>query len=83
LIFDEATSSLDHEAESVITACWDALCADRTILVIAHRLSTILHSDKVAVIAEGRIVGFDHHRNLLETCSEYMELFKEQYSHNA
>jgi ABC-type multidrug transport system fused ATPase/permease subunit len=82
LIFDEATSSLDHETEGVITSCWEELCKDRTILVIAHRLSTILNSDKVAVIADGRIVGFEHHRNLLETCPAYVELFQEQYSHS-
>lgn len=82
LIFDEATSSLDNEAEGVITSCWDELCKDRTILVIAHRLSTILSSDKVAVVSNGKIVGYDNHRNLLETCPEYVELFKEQYSHS-
>ena len=82
LIFDEATSSLDNEAENIITSCWDDLCSDRTILVIAHRLSTILHSDKVAVVSEGEIVGYDSHHILLKTCSEYVELFKEQYSHS-
>jgi len=82
LIFDEATSSLDNEAESIITSCWDDLCSDRTILVIAHRLSTILHSDKVAVVSEGKIVGYDNHHNLINTCAEYVELFKEQYSHS-
>lgn len=82
LIFDEATSSLDNEAESVITSCWDELCKDRTILVIAHRLSTILSSDKVAVVSNGKIVGYDNHSTLLEICPEYTELFKEQYSHS-
>lgn len=82
LIFDEATSSLDNEAEGVITSCWNDLCKDRTILVIAHRLSTILNSDKVAVVSNGKIVGYDHHHNLLKNCTEYVELFKEQYSHS-
>lgn len=82
LIFDEATSSLDNEAEGVITSCWDELCKDRTILVIAHRLSTILSSDKVAMVSNGEIVGYNNHRNLLATCPEYMELFKEQYNHS-
>lgn len=81
LIFDEATSSLDSEAEGVIISSWDDLCKDRTILIIAHRLSTILKSDKVAVISEGQIVGYDNHHSLLETCPEYIELFREQYGH--
>lgn len=82
LIFDEATSSLDSESETIVTSFWDKLSQDKTILVIAHRLSTILNSDKVAVLSDGKIVGYDHHRNLLETCPEYVKLFKDQYSHN-
>jgi len=80
LIFDEATSSLDSEAENVITSSWDELCKGRTILIIAHRLSTIQRSDKVAVLSDGQIVGYDNHRNLLENCNLYKELFKEQYN---
>jgi len=80
LIFDEATSSLDSEAESVITTSWDELCKGRTIIIIAHRLSTIQKSDKVAVLSDGQIVGFDNHRNLLERCFLYKKLFREQYN---
>jgi ABC-type multidrug transport system fused ATPase/permease subunit len=80
LIFDEATSSLDSEAEGVIKASWDELCRDRTILIIAHRLSTILNSDRVAVLNDGVIAGCDNHKKLLESCDIYSELFREQYS---
>ncbi len=80
LIFDEATSALDSEAEQIIMQSWDKLRENRTILVIAHRLSTILNSDKVAVLHEGVIAGYDHHLQLLQNCSVYRELFKEQYS---
>lgn len=83
LIFDEATSSLDSEAERVITSSWDELCRGRTILIIAHRLSTILSSDKVAVLKDGSIAGYDNHKKLFETCPAYAELFKEQYIHDA
>lgn len=79
LIFDEATSSLDSEAESVIKSSWDDLCKGRTIIIIAHRLSTILCSDKVAVVKDGQIVGFDSHSNLLKSCDAYIKLFTEQY----
>jgi len=80
LIFDEATSSLDSEAESVIKSCWSEICEDRTILVIAHRLSTILTSDKIAIVSNGVIAGYDSHHKLIESCHEYQELFREQFS---
>lgn len=80
LVFDEATSSLDSEAEGAITQAQDELFKDRTIIIIAHRLSTILNSDKVAVIEDGTVAGFGHHTDLLKTCKPYIKLFKEQYS---
>lgn len=79
LIFDEATSSLDSEAEAAIKLAWDTLCTDRTIIIIAHRASTIINSDKICVIDNGYIAGFDTHRNLLDSCDIYNKLFHEQY----
>lgn len=78
LIFDEATSSLDSEAELVIKESWEALCQNRTILIIAHRLSTISGVDRILVLKDGRIVGNDSHQKLLETCDIYKNLFEEQ-----
>ncbi len=80
LIFDEATSSLDNEAEQVIKESWDQLCEGRTIVIIAHRLSTIINADKILVLHDHKIAGYDTHNNLLNTCDIYTQLFKEQYS---
>jgi ABC-type multidrug transport system fused ATPase/permease subunit len=80
LIFDEVTSSLDNEAEQVIKESWDQLCEGRTIVIIAHRLSTIINADKILVLHEHKIAGYDTHINLLEDCDIYIQLFKEQYS---
>jgi ATP-binding cassette, subfamily B, bacterial len=79
LVFDEATSSLDYEAEEMIQKASKELSEGRTTIVIAHRLSTILDSDKVAVLKDGKIIAFDHHLVLLKECEYYRELFKEQY----
>lgn len=81
LILDEAISSLDAESENIVKDSWDFLCKDRTIIIIAHRLSTIINSDKVAVIDNGKIVGFDKHEKLIQICEPYITMFKKQYSH--
>jgi len=79
IIFDEATSSLDYEAELSIKKSWNELCKNRTIIVIAHRLSTIIHSNKIAVIHEGKIVGYDSHNELIKNSTHYIKLFNDQF----
>lgn len=79
LIFDEATSSLDVESERAIKDSWNELSTGRTMLIIAHRLSTIRDADKVAVLADGRIVACANHSQLLGNCLEYDELYAKQH----
>jgi len=79
LIFDEATSALDTNTEKEVLNTWNELSKKRTTLIIAHRLSTVLDTDKIAVIKDGMIVGFNHHSVLLKDCDEYKKLFEKQY----
>jgi ATP-binding cassette subfamily B protein len=65
LILDEATSSLDSEAERLIQDALEHLMAGRTTLVIAHRLSTVRKVDRILVFDRGRIVEQGTHRSLL------------------
>ncbi len=78
LILDEATSALDSHTEKQIQRSLRELMKGRTSLVIAHRLSTILHADKIAMMEQGRIVGFNNHARLLEECQSYREMFELQ-----
>ena len=54
-MLDEATSSVDAEAEGQIQVAIAELMAGRTSLVVAHRLSTILHADEILVLQHGEI----------------------------
>lgn len=56
LIFDEATSSLDSNAELAIQESISKMKGQRTIILIAHRLSTVLNCDRIFVFSEGRII---------------------------
>ncbi|MDR2295176.1 MAG: ABC transporter ATP-binding protein/permease [Clostridiales Family XIII bacterium] len=56
VLLDEATASLDPENETEIQAAISALVKGRTVIVIAHRLRTVLGADKIAVLADGRLV---------------------------
>ncbi|HET8808000.1 MAG TPA: lipid A export permease/ATP-binding protein MsbA, partial [Methylophaga sp.] len=65
LILDEATASLDSEAERHIQAALEQLIKTRTTLVIAHRLSTIEKADLIVVMHNGVIVETGNHQALL------------------
>jgi subfamily B ATP-binding cassette protein MsbA len=79
LILDEATSSVDAEAEYLIQRALETVLEGRTALVIAHRLSTIRHADKIIALEEGRIVEVGDHRQLLARGGLYSQMYRRQY----
>ncbi|RHY02506.1 hypothetical protein DYB36_006787, partial [Aphanomyces astaci] len=56
LLLDEATSALDHESERLVQDAIDKAKANRTVILVSHRLSSIKSADRIAVVAEGRVV---------------------------
>ncbi len=80
LILDEATSSLDSEAEIEVQAALDNLMKGRTTLVIAHRLSTIRNADRIFVLVDGIIKEEGTHESLLAMSGEYRRLYDMQFS---
>ena len=75
IVFDEATANLDIESESSILDATDTLLDYQTSVVIAHRLETILNAEKILVMSEGKLVGFDNHETLLTNNEIYQQLF--------
>jgi ATP-binding cassette subfamily B protein len=78
LVLDEATSSVDAEAEAQIQRAIAELMAGRTSLVVAHRLSTILHADEILVLHHGEIRERGSHRELLAQRGLYERLYQLQ-----
>ncbi|HPD56803.1 MAG TPA: lipid A export permease/ATP-binding protein MsbA [Smithellaceae bacterium] len=79
LILDEATSSLDTEAEIEVQSALDNLMRGRTTLVIAHRLSTIRNADRIIALVNGEIVEEGTHEALLAKKGEYFRLHNLQF----
>ncbi len=79
LILDEATSSIDSEAEEIIKEATNKLLKDRTSFVVAHRLSTIVNADLIVLLDSGKIIEMGTHRELLNLRGEYFNLYKNQF----
>lgn len=80
LILDEATASLDTEAERHIQAALENLSRNRTTLVIAHRLSTVENADNILVMQDGEIIERGNHKTLLAKKGQYARLYEMQFS---
>jgi len=82
LMLDEATSSLDSEAEMLVQKALENLMKGRTTFVIAHRLSTIVNADRIVMIVNGRIVEEGNHEELIAREGEYYKLYQMQFKDN-
>ncbi|QNM85680.1 ABC transporter ATP-binding protein [Polaribacter pectinis] len=81
LILDEATSSVDANAEQMIQFATETITKGRTSIVIAHRLATIKNADKIIVMDKGLIVEEGTHQELLEKEDGYYKnLYDKQFS---
>lgn len=78
MIFDEATSALDPESEVIIQDNLSRIVAGRTAIIVSHRLSSIRDCHKILVLEKGRVIGFDAHDALINSCEQYRRLWEKQ-----
>ena len=79
LIMDEATSSLDSEAEHHVQQTIKLLKSEgKTIIIIAHRLSTVLLADKIVVLENGKLIEQGSHGELYAQQGKYFNLWQKQ-----
>ncbi len=78
LILDDSTSAVDTATDAKIRAAFARKIPGTTKIIIAQRISSVEHADRILVLDNGRINGFDTHENLLKTNAIYREIYESQ-----
>ena len=78
LILDDSTSAVDTATDAKIRESFVQKIPGTTKLVIAQRISSVQDADRILVLDDGRISGFDTHENLLRTNEIYCEIYETQ-----
>ena len=74
LILDDAASALDLATDAALRRALRRDVQGATVLMISQRISTVAGADRILVLDDGRIAGFDTHAALLKSCPLYREI---------
>lgn len=78
LILDDSTSAVDTATDANIRRAFAEKIPGTTKLIIAQRISSVKDADRIIVMDDGRICGFDTHENLLKNNDIYREIYNIQ-----
>ena len=78
LILDDSTSAVDTATDSKIREAFAKAIPGTTKLIIAQRISSVMDADRIIVMNDGRIDGFDTHENLLKNNEIYRDVYESQ-----
>ena len=74
MVLDDSTSACDNTTDARIRAALRDNLPDMTRIIIAQRISSIKDCDRILVLDDGKMAGFDSHDNLLKSCRIYQEI---------
>ena len=78
LILDDSTSAVDTATDAKIRAAFANELKDTTKIIIAQRVTSICEADLILVMDNGRVVAQGTHRQLMESCGIYREVYESQ-----
>jgi len=78
MILDDSTSAVDTATDAKIRTVFKDSFDDVTTLIIAQRVSSISDADRIIVLDDGEVKGFDTHENLMRSNEIYQEIYESQ-----
>ena len=80
LVLDDSTSACDTRTDALIQRAFREQLPAMTKVIIAQRISSVEHCDRILVMDNGMVTGFDTHEQLLRTNALYKEIYDIQTS---
>ncbi len=80
IILDDSTSAVDTATEAQIRRAFREELASSTKIIIAQRISSVKDADKIVVMDDGKITGIGTHDELMQSNTEYQEIYNSQIS---
>ncbi len=78
LILDDSTSAVDTATDAKIQKAFNEEIPDTTKIIISQRISSVKNADRILVIDNGKVSGFDTHENLIQNNKIYREIEEAQ-----
>ena len=78
LILDDSTSAVDTATDAKIQNAFNTKIPDTTKIIISQRISSVKNADRIIVLDNGKISGFDSHENLIKNNNIYREIEEAQ-----
>ena len=78
LILDDSTSAVDTKTDAAIQRAFAEYIPDTTKIIIAQRVSSVQNADKIVVLNDGKIDAVGTHKELLQNCNIYREVYQSQ-----
>lgn len=82
LILDDSTSAVDTATDAKIKEELAKKIPNTTKIIIAQRVSSVMDADRIIVLEDGAVDGFDTHENLLKNNAIYSEIYESQTQGN-
>ena len=79
-IFDDTFSALDYNTDYRLRKELNKYTKDKINIIVSQRIGSIMHSNKIMVLSDGKMINFDNHENLLKKSKIYKEIAKSQLS---
>ncbi len=75
---DDSSSALDYATDLKLRQALKALPGSMTVFIVSQRASSLMHADQIIVLDDGDVAGIGTHKELLEKCEIYREIYETQ-----